>query len=130
MALVAEISLIIGCVRFANPNACILFSLLLAFLSACFFSLQVTVDENLIRLKFGIGFVRKEIALDQIRSCARVKNFILSGWGLKRIGRTRGWSYSVSGFESVELTLKNGQILRIGTHDPEGLFQTLQKRIS
>ena len=129
MVLVAETSMIAGCVRFANPSAGILFSLLLVFLSACFFSLQVSVDKNQLRLKFGIGLIRKEISLDQIQSCSRVKNFILSGWGLKRIGRTRGWSYSVAGFDAVELKLKSGQILRIGTHDPEGLFQTLQERI-
>ena len=129
MTLVAETSLIICCIRFANPMAGILFSLLLVFLSVCFFSLQVTVDETLLHLRFGIGFVRKEISLDQIQSCSRIKNFILTGWGLKRIGRTRGWSYSVSGLEAVELKLKNGQILRVGTHDPEGLFQALQERI-
>lgn len=129
MVLVAETSMIAGCARFGNPIASIFFSLLLAFLSVCFYSLQVTVDENLLRLKFGIGLIHKEIALDQILACSRVKKFPLSGWGLKRIGRTRGWSYSVSGFDAVELKLKGGQILRVGTHDPEGLFQALQERI-
>jgi len=129
MVLIAETSMIIGCLRFGNPMPSIFFSLLLAFLSVCFYSLQVTVDEAWLRLKFGIGLIHKEIGLDQIQACSRVKKFPLSGWGLKRIGRTRGWSYSVSGFEAVELKLKSGQILRIGTHDPDGLLQTLQERI-
>lgn len=129
LALIAEISMVISCVKYRNPVACFLFSLVLVFLSACFFSLQVTVDETLIRLKFGIGIIRKEILLKQILSCARVKNFILSGWGVKRIGRTKGWSYNVSGFDAVELTLADGQRIKIGTDHPEDLLKAVNERI-
>ncbi len=129
LAIIAEISMVISCLRYGNLAACILFSLVLAFLSACFFSLQVTIDETLIRLKFGVGIIRKEIVLKQILSCTRVKNFIFSGWGVKRIGRTRGWNYNVSGWDAVELTLTDGQRIRIGTDDPEGLLEAVNERI-
>ena len=129
LAVIAEISMVVSCVKYRNLVACILFSLVLAYLSACFFSLQVTVDETLIRLKFGIGIIRKEILLKQILSCARMKNFIFSGWGVKRIGRTKGWSYNVSGWDAVELTLTDGQRIRIGTDDPEGLLGAVNERI-
>ncbi len=129
LAVIAEISMVVSCIRYDKLAACILFSLVLTFLGACFFSLQVTVDETLIRLKFGMGLIRKEITLSDILSCARVKNFILSGWGVKRIGRIKGWSFNVSGWDAVELTLTNGQRIRIGTDDPEGLVKAVNERI-
>lgn len=129
LALTAEIFMVASFMKYGNPVGCILLTLVLAFLSACFFSLQVTVDHSAVRLKFGIGLIQKEIPLAQVVSCARVKYFFLSGWGVRRIGRTQGWSYSVSGWDAVELTLASGQRIKIGTADAEGLLQAIRERI-
>ena len=129
LALTAEGFLILSFLKYGNPVGCVLLTLVLGFLSACFFSLQVTVDNVAVRLKFGIGLIQKEIPLDQILSCMRVKNFFLAGWGVRRIGRTKGWSYSVSGWDAVELTLTSGQRIKIGTGNPEGLLQAIREKI-
>jgi hypothetical protein len=35
------------------------------------------------------------------------------------------WIYNVSGFDAVELTMKNGKIYRIGTNESDVLEKTL-----
>jgi hypothetical protein len=40
------------------------------------------------------------------------------------------WIYTVSGFDAVEITLKNGAIFRIGTDEPKALEQSIQQAIT
>jgi hypothetical protein len=35
------------------------------------------------------------------------------------------WIYNVSGFDAVEIKLKNGKVYRIGTDEPKKLEQTI-----
>ena len=95
--------------------------------SALFGSLKVTVDETSVRLKFGIGVIRKTILLSDVHSCAKIRNNALCGWGIRYIGN--GWMYNVSGFDAVELSLKNGRRFRIGTDDADNLLFAIQTKI-
>lgn len=95
--------------------------------SALFGSLKVIVDETSVRLKFGIGTIRKTISLDDVQSCAKVRNNALCGWGIRYIGN--GWMYNVSGLDAVDLTLKNERRFRIGTNDPDNLLSAIQSRL-
>lgn len=112
-----------------NLTAFFLFTALLGFLGACFYALDVSVDDEAIRFRMGAGFLRKEIPLSEVRSLSRVRNALWSGWGVRRARNGQKWSFNVSGFDAVELALKNGQIIRIGTDDPEGLLQAVRTRI-
>ena len=115
----------VSCLRYGNIRAFLIFSAMLLFLAACFYSLRVTVNETSIRLRFGIGFIRKEILLRDVLSWNRCRNPLLSGWGVLR--RKGKWIYNVSGWDSVELGLKHDQIIRIGTNDAEGLMEAIRK---
>lgn len=94
-----------------------------------FTSLQVTVDEKYLRIKFGYGIYKKAFSLHDIVSAKTVKNHWYYGWGI------RGWLwpkmciYNVSGFDAVEIKLKNGKTYRIGTDEPKELERAILNSI-
>ena len=97
----------------------------IVFILASFASLQVAVNEKYLQIKFGYGIYRKKFLLDDITSAKTVKNHWYYGWGI------RGWLwpkmciYNVSGFDAVEIKLKNGKTYRIGTDEPKKLEQAI-----
>lgn len=100
---------------------------ILAFVLALFHALTVRVSVNAIQLAFGIGLVQKNFPLENVESVASVRNSWVSGWGIRMI--SGGWLYNVSGFEAVELKLKNGRRARIGTDEPAELEKALNDAI-
>lgn len=87
-------------------------------------SLTVSVDSTLIRIRFGGGAYSKKFPLERISDCGPVKNDWMNGWGIRYIGK--GWLYNVAGLDAVELTLKNGKRVRIGTDEPEKLAEAIR----
>lgn len=92
-----------------------------------FFSMTVEVDDQRVQVRFGVGLVRKSIALESIASCEPVRNPWWYGWGIHYT--PRGWLYNISGFDAVELTLQEGKTLRIGTDEPEALCDAIRRRL-
>jgi hypothetical protein len=101
----------------------------IVFILASFGSLQVIIDGKYVRIKFGYGIYRKKFSLNDILSAKTVKNHRWYGWGI------RGWLwpkmciYNVSGFDAVEIKLKNGKTYRIGTDEPKKLEQAILQSI-
>jgi len=93
--------------------------LVLALVVIVFSALTVEVDGDTIRLRFGIGLVRKRIPLRDVQSWREVRNPWYSGWGI-RLG-PGGVLWNVSGFDAVELALGDGKHFRIGTDEPAAL---------
>jgi hypothetical protein len=91
-------------------------------------ALTVEVDDVTIRLRFGVGLVRKTFSLADVASCKPVRNKWWWGWGIKCI--PGGWLYNVSGLDAVELKLKNGKIFRIGTDEPQALNDFIRAKLS
>ena len=56
-------------------------TILLLFVLASFTSLQVTIDEEYLRIKFGYGIFWKKFLLNEISSVKTVKNHWYYGWG-------------------------------------------------
>jgi hypothetical protein len=90
--------------------------------------LTVEVDDALVRIKFGVGLIRKSFRLDEIESCRPVRNRWLWGWGIRLI--PGGWLYNVSGLDAVELVMRNGKIFRIGTDEPKVLADFIGARLT
>lgn len=93
-------------------------------LIALFATLTVEVDSRFLRFHFGIGLIRKRIEMADIRHYAVVKNPWHCGWGIHGCPGG-GLLYNVSGFWAVEVTLKSGKRLRIGTDEPEALSRAI-----
>jgi len=88
-----------------------------------FSALTVEVDVEAIRLRFGIGLVRKRIPLAEVRSWREVRNPWYTGWGI-RLGP--GYVlWNVSGRDAVELALASGRCFRVGTDEPAALAAAL-----
>jgi hypothetical protein len=103
-------------------------ALVAAVLAAClvqFSALTVTVSETDLELGFGTPLFRKRVALRDIAAYHRVRNPWYYGWGIHAM--PGGWVYNVSGFDAVELTMRSGRKLRIGTDDPEGVLAALRQ---
>lgn len=110
-----------------TPAVAGLIAILLLGILLLFHSLTVEIDDEHLRLRFGIGLIRKRFPLDEIDSCQPVRNSWLYGWGIRLT--PRGWLYNVSGLEAVELTMMNGKTCRIGTDEPRVLAAALQEAL-
>ena len=105
-----------------------IFMVLVVAILASFTTLTVEIDNQFLRFKFGFGLFRKKFALDQIESVKAVKHKWYYGWGIRFCLVPRLWIYNVSGFDAVEITLKNGSAFRIGTDEPEKLVRSIKPR--
>jgi len=103
---------------------------LIVFILASFATLTVSIDEAYVRIKFGYGIFRKKLSLSEITSVKTAKNHWYYGWGIKMWLWPKMWIYSVSGFDAVEVTMKNGKIYRIGTDVPEELLSALERAMT
>ncbi|MBS1689906.1 MAG: hypothetical protein JSS96_14350, partial [Bacteroidetes bacterium] len=58
-----------------------------------------------------------------LREYSAMREF--AGWGLKYGGRMYGWAYTVGGCHGLQLQLKDGKKVLLGTHKPEQLQEIL-----
>lgn len=110
----------------SGPNFAVMAikSLILYILASCV-SLQVIIDGKYLRIKFGYGIYQKKFPLNDVMSAKIVKNHWYYGWGIRGWLWPKMWIYNVSGFDAVEILLKNGKTYRLGTDEPKKLEQTI-----
>jgi hypothetical protein len=108
------------------PGRPLLWGLAIMFviLAVLFSSLTVDVTDDEVRWHFGPGLWRYRVARGDIASARMVRNGWLSGFGVRMRPGFR--LYNVSGLDAVELTLRDGEVRRVGTDDPQGLAAALQ----
>jgi hypothetical protein len=99
--------------------------LVAALLVIVFGALTVEVDAEAIRLRFGIGLVRKSIPIGEVMAWQEVRNPWYTGWGI-RLGP--GYVlWNVSGRGAVELAFASGRRFRVGTDEPSALAAALAR---
>ena len=110
----------------SGPNFAITsMMVLILFILVSFCSLQVVIDEKYLRIKFGWGVYRKKFLLNDVVLAKTVKNHWYYSWGIRVWFWPKMWIYNVSGFDAVEIKLKNGKTYRIGTDEPKKLEQAI-----
>ena len=115
----------------SGPNFLVsVIMVLILFILASFSTLQVIIDENYVRIKFGYGIFQNKFSLKEIGPVKPVKNHWYYGWGIRLWLWPKMWIYNVSGFDAVEITLKNGKIYRIGTNVPKELETAIKQSIN
>ena len=92
-----------------------------------FVTLTVVIEENVLRIRFGPGVIRKTFPLKDIESCRVVKNPWYYGWGIHMT--PHGWLFNVSGSYAVEIKMKTGRKYRIGTDVPNDLEKAILQSI-
>ncbi len=90
-----------------------------------FGTLTVEVDHEAVRLRFGVGLIRKRIALRDVRAWREVRNPWYAGWGI-RVG-PGGVLWNVSGLDAVELVLGDARRFRVGTDEPGALAAAIAR---
>lgn len=92
---------------------------------ALFYSLTVEVGNASLTFWFGPAVIRKTIQLGEIAGCETVRNPWYYGWGIRIT--PHGTLYNVSGSRAVEIKLKAGKKLRVGTDEPETLCAAIER---
>lgn len=114
----------------SGPNLLIsLIMLAVVAILASFTSLRVQVSKEVVELRFGYGIFKKKFMLADIESVKGVKNPWYYGWGIHFWPKPKMWIFNVSGFDAVEIALKNGNVYRIGTDEPEKLRAAIAQQL-
>jgi hypothetical protein len=92
-----------------------------------FSSLTIVIEDGVLRSYFGPGLPAKTAKIEEIASAEVVENPWYAGWGIRVL--PRGMLYNVSGLKAVEITLKNGQVFRLGTDEPDALRAAIRAAV-
>lgn len=103
---------------FGGMSALMLLGLLM------FHALTVEVARGYLRFRFGIGVIHRQFRIIEITDVEKVRNRWFYGWGIKLT--PHGWLFSVSGFDAIQIKLKNGRQYRIGTDEPDRLLTAIE----
>lgn len=106
------------------PIALGIVSGILTVVAILFSSMTIEVNESEIAWFFGPGAFKKSILLEEVGICKKVKNPIWMGFGIHAFGT--GWIYNVSGLLGIEIELKGGSFIRLGTDQPDYLIQAIE----
>jgi hypothetical protein len=90
-----------------------------------FSSLTVRVLHGHLIWSFGPGFFRHMLPVARIDTVRPCSNPWLRGLGIRDHDGVR--IYAVAGGSAVELELDDGERIRLGTNDPEGLIRALRQ---
>ena len=102
---------------------------IIVWILSSFATLQVKIDNKYIHIKFGYGIYQKKFLLNDITTATKVKNKWYYGWGIRFWFFPKMWIYNISGFDAVQIQLKNGKIYRIGTDEAKKLEQAILEAI-
>ena len=121
----AVLILIINDLIIALPAALmgVLFALF-TLVAIAFSSMTIEVNESEISWNFGPGLFKKTLPLEEVGACQKVKNPVWMGFGIHAYGT--GWIYNVSGLLGIEIELKGGAFIRLGTDEPNYLLQAIE----
>ena len=100
--------------------------ILIAIVAALFSSLTIKVDAKQIKWFFGPLFWCKSLDLNEVESVTKIETKWYYGLGIRLV--TTGWLYNVSGLTAVEIKLKNGTTVSLGTNDPDNLINVIEHR--
>jgi hypothetical protein len=91
-------------------------------------TLTVEVDAEAIRVRFGIGLIRKSIPLADIVRCDVVRTPTWWGWGMH--WTPSGWLYNVSGRAAVRLEMRSQRPVMIGSDEAERLKAAIDAQLA
>ncbi|MEI9937131.1 MAG: hypothetical protein WDO69_07885 [Pseudomonadota bacterium] len=106
-----------------GPHALLVPVAILLLCLILFPTLTAVVQGDRVYCFFGLGLIRREIPVRDILSVSVVRNPWIYGLGLRLI--PGGWLWNVSGGDAVELRLRDGKRLRIGTDEPSMLREAI-----
>ena len=130
IVVIAAVMVAIGIILANNSISWIAIGVLIVIAIALvlFSSLTVIIREDELEARFGPGLVHKRFKLSEIESCQVVKIPCYYGWGMRYT--PHGKLFRVSGFQAIEIKLRNGKRFNIGTDVPQELETAIQQALS
>jgi hypothetical protein len=125
LAALVTLSLSAATLRAQWPPVVALFAILAA-AYVLFATLTVEVDAREIRIRFGIGLVRRTVELADVLHCEVIRTRVWWGWGLH--WTPSGWLYNVAGREAVRLVLASAKPVIVGSDEALVLKQAIDAR--
>jgi hypothetical protein len=101
---------------------------IIALTVALFAALIVEVDATEIRVRFGIGLVRKTMAIADVVRCEPIRTRVWWGWGVH--WTPSGWLYNVGGRDAVRVVLAHERPVIIGSDEAPRLMAAIDARIA
>ena len=92
---------------------------------ALFYALTVQISDGKLKFWFGIGLISKTYSLNEIQSTQEVKDPWYYFWGVKSI--PGGWLYAIAPGNALEIVLKNGKIVHLGTNQSKKLKEAMDE---
>ena len=93
-----------------------------------FTSLTIQLFNGYISWYFGPVFWEKEILLREIVSVHAIRTKWYYGFGIRFV--PTGWMHNVSSLDAIQVKLRSGKIITLGTDDQENLLNTLTRDLS
>jgi len=101
--------------------------IILGLITFLFHSLNIKVNASEINWSFGPGFWKKSIKLETVNSVNVINTKWYYGLGIRYI--PSGWLYTVSGTTAIQLELKDGSKINLGTNDPGNLVAAIKSQL-
>jgi len=99
-------------------------TLVLVLTGGAFSALKIQVQDDVLRWSFGPGVFRNAIRISDIQQASAVRNPWYYGFGLRFI--PEGRLYNVSGLGAVEIVLRSGAKVRLGSDEPDVLVEAIR----
>jgi hypothetical protein len=96
-----------------------------ALVCAMWGSMTVRIQDDELRIRFGLGWPRRTVTLSDISGVEITRTSFFDGWGVR--WTRRGWLFNVSGYDAVLLKLRGGRNLLVGSDEPRRLKAALQR---
>jgi hypothetical protein len=120
---VSALALAVGATAY---HPLLLLAAIMIFTAWLFHSLTIEIIDGELRWRFGPGWIRRRVVLNEIASARVVRTRVIEGWGIHY--SRFGWLYNVAGFDAVAIILRNGKRFCLGSDEPEVLAAQLSKR--
>ncbi len=98
----------------------------LVLVGAIFTRLTIAVDADAVRWHFGWGWPGGAVAMADIARAEITQTNLLEGWGIHWT-IWHGWLWNAGGFQAVEIFKTNGSGVTLGTDDPQGLTEAIER---
>ena len=121
------VAAIMGIVAPSNRSALtnVTIELILLICAVIFSKLTIRIDSETLTACLAIGIVCKKVTLAEIANCEPIRIRWWYGWGIHLT--PYGWLYNVSGWDAVVIILRDGRKFALGTDDPQGLAEAIQR---
>ncbi len=106
----------------------VVMSVLFTFVLSLFYKLTVTLDQNTLKLAYGIGLIRIKLRIDELIETKIIKTPWYYGLGIRIT--PKGMLYNIQGSKAVALRyVSNGKskFTMVGTPEPAKLKQVLDE---